>query len=208
MSWYPLILFAHILGVLGLFMALAVELASMVGTRHARTIEVVRSWSGVSKPLEMLFSFTFLLLLGTGLIMMLNVWGWGHAWIDLSLVLLILLSVMGATVNGGYARRIARRAAALEHGAIPSDLEYDLNHPIYWTSVVSMAMLALGIVFLMVVKPGWLGAAMTLIITLLVGIILAQILVRSSRMPVSQQREKSTEEQETRLSTRTESQIL
>lgn len=202
MDWYHLALFAHILGVLGLFMALAVELASMVGARRARTIEAVRVWSSVSKPLAIVFPLTSLLILCAGLAMTLGVWGWGHAWIDLSLVLLILLSVVGATVNGGHAKRIARLAAALGHGAIPPDLGCELNHPTHWTSVISMAMLSLGIVFLMVEKPGWLGSGITLFIALLVGIILAQMLVSSSRMPVSGQGERLGEEQGTRLSTR------
>lgn len=199
MDWYHLALFAHILGVLGLFMALAVELASMVGARRARTIEAVRVWSSVSKPLAVVFPLTSLLILCAGLAMTLGVWGWDHAWIDLSLVLLILLSVVGATVNGGHAKRIAESASALGHGAIPPDLGRELTHPTYWTSVMSMAMLSLGIVFLMVEKPDWLGSGITLIIALLVGVILAQMLVRSGQVFASTQDERRTEEQASRV---------
>jgi hypothetical protein len=202
MDWYHLVLFAHILGVLGLFMALAVELASMLGARHARTIEAVRVWSSVSKPLDVIFPLAALLTLGAGLAMTLGVWGWSHAWIDLSLALLLLLSVMGAVVNGGHARRIARRAAELESGSIPSDFRQELTHPTHWTSVMSMTMLSLGIVFLMVEKPGWLGSVVTLVIALLVGIILAQVLVRSGQTSGSAQDKRRAEEQTTELSTR------
>jgi len=58
MNWYQLALFAHIVGVLGLFMAIAVELVSMIGARRAHTVEVVRLWSGVGKPLAVIFPVT------------------------------------------------------------------------------------------------------------------------------------------------------
>ncbi len=202
MDWYQLVLFVHILGVLGLFMALGVELASMLGARRAHTIEAVRVWSSARGPLAIMFPVTSLLILCAGLAMTLDVWGWGHAWIDLSLALLILLSVMGARVNGTHAKRIAERAAALGHGPIPLDLKNALNDPIHWTAVSSMVTLALGIVFLMVEKPGWLGSVVTLVIGLLVGVILAQVLVRSGQTLVSTQDVQHAEEQATELSTK------
>ena len=38
MDWYHLVLFVHILGALGLFMAFAVELAVLVGALSVRTV--------------------------------------------------------------------------------------------------------------------------------------------------------------------------
>ena len=202
MDWYHLVLFAHILGVLGLFMGLAVELASMVGARRARTVETVRVWSSVSKPLTVVFPITSLVILAAGLTMTLGVWGWSHAWIDLSLVLVILMNVLGATINGGHAKRIADLAAALGHGPIPPDLRRELNHPVLWTSVISMALIALGIVFLMVEKPDWLGSAVTLVIALVVGVILAQMQIRSDQTLALMQDEGLAKAQVTRQSTR------
>jgi hypothetical protein len=202
MDWYHLVLFAHLLGVLGLFMALAVELASLVGASRARTVEAVRAWSSVSKPLDAVFPVTSLLILGAGLAMTLGTWGWSHAWIDLSLALLILLSILGAAFNGTRARRIAQQAAALGQGPIPPDFRRELTHPLHWMSVISMTVLSLGIVFLMVEKPDWLGSVITLVMSLLVGVILAQILVRSGRSLGSAQEERPAHEQATGLSTR------
>jgi ABC-type amino acid transport system permease subunit len=203
MDWYHLVLFVHILGVLGLFMAFAVELAIMMGARSAHTVEEVRAWSSASKLLDVVFPITSLLILGAGLAMTIGFWGWSHAWIDLSLGLLILLSFIGAVFNGSHARRIAQRAAALGQGAIPPDFRRELNHPMHWTSVVNMATLGLSIVFLMVVKPDWLGSIITLVVALLVGVILAQVLVRSGQARVSSQEAGHIEEQATSLSTRT-----
>lgn len=202
MDWYHLVLFVHMLGVLGLFMALAVELASMVGARSARTIEAVRVWSSTSKPLEVIFPITSLVILGAGLAMTIGVWGWGQAWIDLSLGLVVLLSVLGAVISSGHAKRIAARAAELGHGPIPADFRHELNHPVHWTSVFSMSIIALGIVFLMVLKPGWLISTIITAISLIVGVILAQALIRSSQSLASAQTEEPAEEQPASVSTR------
>ncbi len=174
MDWYHLALFAHILGVLGLFMALGIELATMLGASRARTVEAVRVWSSASKPLAVVFPVTSVLILAAGLVMTIGAWGWGQAWIDLSLALLVLFSFMGAIVNDGFARRIARRASELADGPIPPDFAHELRHPIHWTSVLGMAMTALGIVFLMVEKPGLLMSLITLIVALLIGVMLAR----------------------------------
>jgi hypothetical protein len=187
MTWYSLILFGHILGVLGLYMAFAVELASMIGARRAQTIEAVRLWSSASKPLDMIFPITSLLILFAGLAMTIGVWGWGHAWIDLSLVSLILLSIVGAVINGGYARQIAQRAAELGQGPIPPDFRHELNHPAHWMSVIGTGTMGLGIAFLMVEKPGWLGSVITLIVALMLGVILAQMLMRSDQVLIPTQ---------------------
>lgn len=202
MDWYHLVLFIHILGALGLFMAFAVELAIMVGARSAHTVEAVRAWSSASKLLDVVFPITSLLILGAGLALTIGFWGWSHAWIDLSLGLLILLSVIGAAYNGTHARRIARLAREPGQGAIPPDLRHELNHPGHWTSVISTTTLGLGIVFLMVEKPDWPGSVITLVIALLVAGILAQVLVRSGQARISSQEAGRTEEQAPGLSTR------
>ncbi|WP_376794445.1 hypothetical protein [Thermogemmatispora sp.] len=82
------------------------------GTRQASTVEAMRTWTSASKPLDVVFPITSLLILGAGLAMTIGFWGWTRAWIDLSLGLLVLLSFVGAAFNGAHARRIAQRSQA------------------------------------------------------------------------------------------------
>jgi hypothetical protein len=65
-----------------------------------------------------------------------------------------------------------------------------------------MAMIARGIVFLMVEKPGRLGSAVTLVIALVVGVILAQKQFRSGQTLALMQDEGLAKAQVTRQSTR------
>jgi flagellar biosynthesis protein FliQ len=64
-----------------------------------------------------------------------------------------------------------------------------------------MALIALGIVFLMVEKPGWLGSAVTLVIALVVGVILAQMQIRSDQTLAFMQDEGLTKAQVTTIPT-------
>ncbi len=179
MDWYHVVLFLHILGALGLFMALAVELTSMFGASRARTVEAVRTWSSTFKPLDIVFPLTTLLLLGAGLFLTFTTWGWGHAWIDFSLAIVLLASIQGPAVNGRYARRIVQHAATLGSGPVPPELTYELNHRAHWTSVMTLTALALGIIVLMTIKPGLLGTIIVVLCALVLGVFLAQLLVRS-----------------------------
>jgi hypothetical protein len=111
------------------------------------------------------------------------------------------MNVLGATISGGHVKRIAELAAALGHGPIPPDLRRERNHPVLWTSVISMALIALGIVFLMVEKPGWLGSAVTLVIALVVGVILAQMQISSDQTLAFMQDEGLTKAQVTTIPT-------
>jgi hypothetical protein len=95
MTLYPLALFAHLLGVLGMFMAIALELTSLLGLRHARTLEQVRPWATLGVVPEKVFPFSGLLILEAGVYMALVGWGWRVAWIDVPLLALLLMFTLG-----------------------------------------------------------------------------------------------------------------
>ena len=183
MDWYHLTLFIHISGVLLLFMAYAVEVVSMIGARAASTVESVRIWSSTEKPVDIAFPIAVVLLILSGLTMALLAWGWNRAWIDVGLVLLVGMAIMGGRINGGFNARIAQMANKLERGPIPPELAREINHPTYWRSVLTMGVLMLGVVFMMVTKPDWLGAIMTFLVALALGVIVSQTQLRRRPNP-------------------------
>lgn len=68
--------------------------------------------------------------------------------------------------------------------------------------MISIATPGLGIVFLMVEKPDWLGSIITLVVVLLVHVILAQIMVHSGQACVPSWKAGRTEEQTSGLYSR------
>jgi hypothetical protein len=151
MSSYSIVLFAHIAGALGFFVALGVEWVSLRQLRAAASAEQVREWMRVATGVRRLGMASMLALLASGFFMM-----WlaqiGRAWVIVAFWALMLLAVLAAALSF---RRMATigRAAAAESGPLSPALRALLHHPLLWVAMRMRVALALGIVFLMTVKP-------------------------------------------------------
>ena len=150
MSLYPVALFLHIVGALGVFAALALEWASLSNLRRAVSAGQVREWTRLLGMLPRIGGPSALTLLITGIYLSATRWG-GQAWIGLSLLGLVLIAVLGAAVSGRRIRAIARQA--FEEDAISGALRRQLDDRALMISAWFRTGLALGIVFLMSAKP-------------------------------------------------------
>ncbi|MGH2389198.1 MAG: hypothetical protein ACRDIE_13420 [Chloroflexota bacterium] len=169
MTLYHLALYAHILGVLGLFMAIGLEWTSMVRMRRVRTVEQLREWASLHPTLEKVFPATAVLILVSGLYMLGDVWGWGNAWINLSLAALALMGGLGPAINSRRLSAIHRGAQTAPAGSVPTTLTRQIEDPTLWMSVKIMVTVALGVVYLMAVKPEALGSWAALAVAALLG---------------------------------------
>ncbi|GER85177.1 hypothetical protein KTAU_38120 [Thermogemmatispora aurantia] len=177
-DWYHLVLFLHILGVLGLFMGVAVQLISMQGARRAQSVEAVRLWSSVLRPLGRFMLLTSLLILFAGLAMLLEAWGWSQAWLDISLVLFLLTGLVTSRVNSAHGRRLGSQLARAGAGPVSPELRQLLTHPLPWTTTITTSTLAVGIVFLMVMKPDWIGSLLTVAVAVLISAAISGLVIR------------------------------
>jgi hypothetical protein len=178
MTLYPFALFAHILGVLGMFIAIALEWTSLLGMRRARTLEQVRPWATLGVVPEKVFPFSGLLILGAGVYMALVGWGWQVAWIDVSLLALLLMFTLGPLINSRRLSRIHRAAGQAPAGAIPQALARQIEDPVLWTCVPTLNMMALGVVLLMTTKPGWPGSLGVVVVSVLLGLLSGSLTAR------------------------------
>lgn len=173
MTHYQVALFVHILAVIGLFIAMSLEFASMIGMRRAHTVAQVREWISLEAVLGRLFPITAVLILVSGLYLIHEQWGSGTPWSTVSLLLLIALSVSGAVVNGSRLRTIHTTVHAAKEEAISPALAGQIHDPILWTSVQVGAAIAVGIVYLMTLKPDLLGSLVTIAIVIVLGLVSA-----------------------------------
>ena len=173
MSLYSLALFVHVIGVLGTFMAIAIELREMIGLQRAKTVEQVRNLTSALDFVDNLFVAGGVCILVPGFYMTTTVWGWATPWIDVALALLLIMCVLGPLINMRRLKAIQNMARALPQGPVSGELAARINDPVLWTSVLTMTALAVGIVFLMTVKPGLVVTSGTAVVALLVGLILS-----------------------------------
>ncbi len=173
MSFYLLALFAHILGVLGVFVGIALDWVTILRLRRAQAMALVREVTSLVGFQARLIQISSLLLLITGISMTVTTWGWRTSWILLALVALIVMGALSGGVNGRRLTAI-RKAAEASDGAIPLALQRRIADPVLLTSAQTAGMIGLGAVFLMTIKPDLLGSLIALAVALVLGVISAQ----------------------------------
>ena len=169
MTIYSAALFLHVLGALGLFMALGLELMGLAHLRRATTVEQARERMRALGVLPRLYVPSMLAILVPGLYMTATSWGWRAGWTPVALAALVLLAALGAALTGQRMAALGRATAAAR-GPLSPDLRQRLRDPLLWTSARTRAAIAVGIVFLMTVKPNLEGALLTIGVAALLGL--------------------------------------
>ncbi len=165
---YSIALFFHIVGALGFFVALGVEWMSLRKFRGATTTSQVREWLRDAIGVRRVGMASMLTLLASGFYMMV-IAQVGGAWVIVSFWSLVLLSILAVTLSFRRMAAIGRIVAA-EDGPVSTTLRHLLHHPLLWLAIQTRVAIALGIIFLMTVKPGLGGALLTIGIAAMLGI--------------------------------------
>ncbi len=167
MALYTIARFVHIVGALGLFIALGLEWTSLANLRRATTAEQVQEWGKIIPTLRRLGPASLAAILIPGLYMALTAWR-GSTWMWAALASMVLLAALGAP--NGLRLEGVRRAADAERGALSPTLVRQLRNPFLWISIQTRLGIALGIVFLMTVKPGLGEATLVIVAAVVLGV--------------------------------------
>lgn len=178
---YTIALFLHVLGAIGLFIAMSLYLVSVLCLRQSQTVEQFRSWTALATKAGPGIGGTSLFLVVPAIYMVVTVWGFGTPWIIASLVLFILQWMSSPIISGRYARTIFQAAKTVPHGPIPPAMREQIHSPSLWFSEVIRVALLVGIVFLMTNKPGLLETLVASVTALILGLICALLLTRTGR---------------------------
>lgn len=182
---YNVVLFLHILGAVIMFMAIAILALSMLSMLSSKDTENVKRWSGLAVKTDVLFPMSTLLIVVPALYLVFSTWGWGTAWINVSLAALLGASFLGPVINLRRLKGILAAAEA-EMDAMPSiGLMNKVRDRVLWNSVSVMAMLAVGILFLMAVKLALFGSLITMALAVATGFGLAQFVLGKTRPETS-----------------------
>ena len=171
MNIYSIVLFLHIVGALGVFVALGLE---WIGLRQLQSVnlpEQVRAWMGILRSTNKV-GFPFMLTtVITGIYMVLKGWGW-VPWILVVLGALVLIIVLSVTLTKPRMAAIGK-AQSTEKGSLSQTFHTLLNHPGLWISLQTRVAIALGIIFLKIAKPDFVGSLLTIGVAIVLGIVSA-----------------------------------
>src|SRR5579863_4213201 len=153
MNLYPIALFVHLVGVIGVFVSLGTWTFGYAALWRAGRVEQVRDiavlmvWSGY-------IAVGSLLLLGVaGGYMALTTWGWRTGWIDVATVSFLLAGIGGTIAIDPRVRALAARTRDLPAGPLTEPLAMAARDPVVGSGLLIYLTVLLGIVYLMADKP-------------------------------------------------------
>jgi hypothetical protein len=164
---YAISLFLHVMSALAFATLLGLEWVGLIGLRHAASAERARIWSGLL-GLRRPGACALLTLLLTGI--QLSFTGWGApAWLLVGLAATAAIAFLGAL--GVRRAAMVQRVLAAASGEIPRPIARRLHDPAFDFSIRLRTALLLGVVFVMVDKPGTAGALGAIGVSALLGLI-------------------------------------
>lgn len=90
-------------------------------------------------------------------------------WITVTLVSLFLMIVLVMALTGPRMAAIGRTLAA-EKRPVSQTTRILASHPLLWISIQTRVTIALGIVFIMMVKPDFVGSLVIIVVAILLGL--------------------------------------
>lgn len=187
MNVYNIVLFLHVSGAIGYFVAIGTWLFGLSALRRAQRVEQVRAIAHLIGLTGPLFGISVLLILAAGLYMALTAWSLQTGWITVALISLVLMAPIGTALMELRRRTIDRLARETPEtpeaadGPLPESLERRIHDPVLLTTVQTIAALLLGIVFLMTTKPSLTGSLIVIAIALVLGLASGLLVSRATR---------------------------
>ena len=179
MTLYSIALFFHVVGALGFFIALGLEWFTLMQLQRTTTVEQVVDWFSVTNRLRGLAGISMLIILIAGGYMTFAAWG-GADWIEVAFGAMLLQGAVAGILTTPRMRAL-QKATADAHGPLSSEQASLLHHPLLSVSLWSRIGLALGIIFLMTVKPALVASLVVIVVGTVVGSALALVTMGSSR---------------------------
>jgi hypothetical protein len=156
MNTYLIALFLHIVGALGLSVALGLEWTSLRQIQNTNPPGQARAWMGILKSTNKVGFISMLTTVITGVYMLLTVWGW-VAWILVTIGALALMIAISRVVT-------VPRLKAL------GQAQGTVLDPLLWVSIQTRVAIVLGIIFLKIAKPDLGGSLLTIGVAIIIGI--------------------------------------
>lgn len=168
MNTFSIALFLHIVGALGVSMALGLEWLGLSQIRETTAPDEIRAILRFVISTTRIGFVSMLSTVITGIYMVLA----GVGWVPWILVVIGALILAIAIARALTAPRMAAigRALAAEKGPVSQTFHNLVSHPLLWISIQTRVAIVLGIVFLKIAAPDLGGSLLTLGIATVLGV--------------------------------------
>lgn len=159
-----LTLFAHLVGMLTLFAALALELVGLESLRRSSTRGDGSPWIRVFRALPRVYGIALGVILVTGIYLAARVGVHGFAFVRASFGAMVLIGIAGGPL-------IRSRMRAIAQDEDPHAFRLRASDALLRASIRTRIALGLAIVYLMIAKVGVTGSLVALSVALVAGVI-------------------------------------
>jgi hypothetical protein len=162
------VLYLHIVGVLGFFVALGVEWIGLRQVRIALIFEQVHAWMSIFKGMRRLGFVSMGTAVVTGIYLMVTDTGL-VPYVYISILALILVMLLSIVITGPRMAALGH-AMAIGKGTLTSTFYSLANHPLLIVSIQIRIAIALGIVFLKITKPELAASLLAMGVAIVLGL--------------------------------------
>lgn len=172
MGFSVIVLFLHVVSVIGFSVSLSYEWLVSIQLRKATHTSEVRHLMRITKLLPAIGVPSLLLLLATGLYLVAEQGLWGSGWVILSLVAMALMIAIGAGLTGPSSLALQKAVAAEEiEPSVSEGLRGSFDDRTLGLALRLKTMLLFGLAFLMAVRPGAEASILCIGFSVLVGVL-------------------------------------
>jgi len=177
---YNIALFIHFVGLISVFGGFVIVARAAPRLRAATDIEQVRTWLALLTTTGPMFGAGYGMLGLSGIYMTAVRWRAAHPWLIVAMVSLLAFFIVGGAIIGRRVRAM-NEAAAATRGSISGELALQIADSSLWRTVGALNGLAMGVVFVMTVKPGWLASISVAVIAAVTGALVGVATARRAR---------------------------
>lgn len=181
---YDFALFLHLLGVILLVAAVTTTLVATLRAQTAGSVGQLRTLTAVAKKIDVVIGPATLLILAAGLYMVARHGDdggirWNSGWVDVAIVIFLVMSVLGPTVEAGHAKRLLQSVQDLPDGPVPAEVDALRRSSLVTYVSLFGAGQIVAFLYLMTNKPGLAGSLAACAVAAAVSAVVAAMRLRS-----------------------------
>ncbi|MGH7651108.1 MAG: hypothetical protein ACREMS_04630 [Gemmatimonadaceae bacterium] len=180
MGWYELALVVHFLGLITIGGFFVVYSHAGPGLRKATDMAEIRVFLRILDAAKPMMPAAAVLLILSGFVMASMRWRGPYPFVTVGLVALVIIWILAAVVGGRH-RRAMLAAAGTATGPVPVELSRVILNPRPWSTMFALNLAAIGVLFVMTTKIGWVAAISVVVVLAIVGALLGARLAGRDR---------------------------
>lgn len=171
MSIYTLALSVHVLGTGGMFAGFGTWFLGLIALRRAERVEQVRTITQVLALAHSVGAASVALVIVPGVYMALTRWSLHTSWIAVSIAGVLVVAPTASIFIDLRVKALGAVTREMPDGVLSPEMVARIHDPMLGTAMHTVALLVVGIICLMTIRPSLLASILTMVGALALGLL-------------------------------------